>query len=361
MLYLLEECLRGDHVADQVAEELVKARPAHADLVALPTPVVAVTGRAALREAAGEAGAAGAAEAEAAKWELWSVDALGARLTVALVEDSLGPGKGGVVDEGLEVALEVDAPLGDDDAAPIDRVAQKLGPGLAADGAAAGGAEALVVGPSEEVRWGVGARGEALEDTAHDGAGLGAGRDRLDLALLDVLVAEGGEPDPAAVLGGKAHTGLGTGGALAVVVLPEADAEGLKKLALGRVVECLGGRPDRDPPGGQLVLEGVVVRNLAGEAIDAVDDNARDLCLVLEAVVQEAPQLRAIGRLGALGLVDEHLPHLEPLALSPGETSLPLRRDGHVVHLVARGDAEVEDGEHWSCQAALRSDLLSSR
>src|SRR5262245_17623584 len=97
---------------------------------------------------------------------------------------------------------------------------------------------------------------------------------------------------------------------------------------------------------------------LSGPSGDGVDHNGDDARLVHAAVVEQLGEPRAIGRLGALALLAEHLPDLPTLSVAEGAARLLLPVEGVVPDLLLAADADVHESltsHHASPPPARRS------
>ncbi|MDA8276091.1 MAG: hypothetical protein M0029_12040 [Actinomycetota bacterium] len=194
-----------------------------------------------------------------------------------------------------------------------------------------------------------------LEGGGDVGGAFGVDDDVGDLAaadgLADVGVAERGGVGPAAHLGLLGHPLLDLAGEVGRVELGHEGVDALDETAGRGLLEVLGDRHERHTPAPQQGANRDVVFHVAGEAVDLVDHDRVDVC-VLGDTGQHLLQLGPVGGAGGLAavgvLVDE-----VPLAVADvADTSLALGGDGEaflafaMLGLLASRDPQVDHAAH---------------
>jgi hypothetical protein len=120
-----------------------------------------------------------------------------------------------------------------------------------------------------------------------------------------VQIADRRRKGPSAEFQCGAHTRAGAVRAHVVVELRKRRQYPFHQLAGGRVVDRLGGRPQRDAERFQVCTEREVVVLLARESREVVHDNEVDFALMRAAVLQQCLELTAVRGLGALAFFVE--------------------------------------------------------
>jgi hypothetical protein len=105
----------------------------------------------------------------------------------------------------------------------------------------------------------------------------------------------------------------------------------------------------------------MVVRGVAREATEGVDNHGLQAAFVPLAERNKREKLGSLGGLGGLAPLDEHTRDVEPFPLAVLATDALLRRQAQVLRLFRRRDAAVDDGSHGPRRSAARASPSARR